>query len=235
MTAPTQPAPDRRVSVIIPAFNAERYLGEALASVLAQTVPPAEVIVVDDGSTDGTVAVAEAFGPPVRCVRQPHAGASRARNLGVAEATGALLAFLDADDLWAPDKLALQLAALEADPAPEIVFGRVVQFRSPELTDADLVVPDGVGEPVDGPVPGTMLTARTVVEAVGPFAEDDVAGDFIDWYARALDQERSIVMLPDVVLRRRLHLDNLGRRLATGPAEYAKVVRRMVERRRGRA
>jgi glycosyltransferase involved in cell wall biosynthesis len=105
------------VSVVIPAYNAAATLAETLASVLAQTYRRLEVVVVDDGSADATadiVAAIAARDARVRLVRQANAGASAARNRGIAETSGALVAFVDADDLWAPDKIARQVAALHA-------------------------------------------------------------------------------------------------------------------------
>ncbi|GAB4137044.1 MAG: hypothetical protein Kow0040_23410 [Thermogutta sp.] len=118
------------VSVVIPAWNAARYLPETLRSVLSQTRPPEEIIVVDDGSTDDSAVVAERFGPTVRVLRQENRGESVARNRGIEAAHGDWIAFLDADDLWHPDKLAKQLAAVRSDPAVDCVhtnwyyFGR---------------------------------------------------------------------------------------------------------------
>src|SRR5262249_59293001 len=96
------------ISVVIPCYNGARFLRETLASVLAQTLPPLEVLVIDDGSTDDSGAVAESFGPPVRVIRQPNQGESVARNRGIEEAKGEWVGFLDADDLWNPDKLERQ-------------------------------------------------------------------------------------------------------------------------------
>src|SRR5438045_1880854 len=94
------------VSVIIPCYNAAEFLAECLDSVCRQTVPPAEVIVVDDGSTDATAQIARAFGPPVRVISQANAGPSAARNRAMDEAQGDWVAFSDADDVWQPNKLA---------------------------------------------------------------------------------------------------------------------------------
>ncbi len=104
------------VSVVIPTFNHARYLPDALASVLAQTLPDVEVVVVDDGSTDDTPAVLAAYGDRIRVVRQPNRGLSAARNAGVAVSRRAYLAFLDADDVFAPTKLAEQAAVLAREP-----------------------------------------------------------------------------------------------------------------------
>lgn len=102
------------VSVIVPAFNAGQTLGSTLASVLDQTFTDFEVVVVDDGSTDDTSEVSRRAGEPVRCIRTTNQGVSNARNRGVAESAGEYLAFLDADDLWLPEKLKRQVEALDA-------------------------------------------------------------------------------------------------------------------------
>ena len=101
------------VSVILPAFNAERFIAEAIQSVLAQTYEPIETIIVDDGSTDGTTKVAGEFGEKVRVISQKNSGAGAARNRGIREARGEYIAFLDADDLWFSDKLKRQISLLE--------------------------------------------------------------------------------------------------------------------------
>lgn len=109
-----------RVSVVIPCYNGSKFLRETLESALAQTHPPLEVIVVDDGSTDDSAAIAESFDPPVRVIRQENQGESVARNRGMDEARGDWIAFLDADDLWKPEKLAKQLSVID-DAIPPVV------------------------------------------------------------------------------------------------------------------
>lgn len=97
------------ISVIIPAYNAEKYLQEAVDSALAQSYPACEIVVIDDGSTDGTIAILDGYGERIRVVRQANSGAARACNAGVAVAQGSWIAFLDADDIWMPDKLSRQI------------------------------------------------------------------------------------------------------------------------------
>lgn len=103
------------VSVIIPCYNAAPFLCETLNSVLAQTYQPLEVLVVDDGSTDESAAIADSYGPPVRVIRQENQGESVARNRGIEEAQGEWIAFLDADDVWKPEKLEKQVAEIAED------------------------------------------------------------------------------------------------------------------------
>ena len=105
------------ISVVIPCHNAAAFLRATIASILGQTEPVLEVIVVDDGSTDDSARIAELFGPPVRVVRQPNQGESAARNRGIEAAAGDWVAFLDADDLWLPTKIELQSEAIRSAPA----------------------------------------------------------------------------------------------------------------------
>lgn len=110
------------VSVIIPAYNAENSLSQTLESVMAQTFQDFEIIVVDDGSSDRTAEIAKSFGPSVYCLRKKNGGVAKARNAGIEQAAGRYLAFLDADDLWAPTKLEKQIALVEARPQVGLCF-----------------------------------------------------------------------------------------------------------------
>lgn len=165
-----------RVSVVVPAYNAERYLREAVESALAQTVA-AEVIVVDDGSTDGTAEVARSFGSRVRVLQQTNSRQAAARNAGARIAGGDYLAFLDADDVWEPDKLEKQLACLEADPTLGLVYcsvremderGALMGIRPARLRGRayrELLL----GEPWGGINGSTSLLPRRVFEEMGGF------------------------------------------------------------------
>jgi glycosyltransferase involved in cell wall biosynthesis len=125
-----------KISVVIPAYNAGPYLKEAIESALAQTYPPHEVVVIDDGSTDNTADIARSFGWPVRLFQQPNSGLSAARNRGIREATGDWVALLDADDAFLPDKLALQVRAIENDPKVLLVYtGARVLFQDGTYRD----------------------------------------------------------------------------------------------------
>ncbi len=117
------------VSVVIPCYNAAPFIGETIQSVLRQTRAVDEVIVVDDGSTDDSARVAESFGRPVRVIRQANRGECGARNRGIGEAKGDIIAFLDADDLWHPEKIARQLAYLDQHPEVGAVMTSVASFK----------------------------------------------------------------------------------------------------------
>jgi len=220
-----------RISVIIPVYNGERYLAETIASALTQSVSPAEIIIIDDGSIDGSAEVAAAFGARVRTYAQPNAGPGAARNLGVQLAQGDLLAFLDADDLWLPDKLAHQLAYLTANPLQDMVFGQVEQFISPDLPVAQQpALPE---QPVmNGLHVGAMLIWRKQFAAVGPFATHWTIGEFIDWYGRAQAKGLHSAVLPEVVMQRRLHAANLTRRTTEQRSDYLKILKARLDDKR---
>lgn len=122
-----------RVSVIIPAYNTAAYLAETIESVLQQTYRDFEVIVVDDGSSDNTAEVARSFAPPVTVLTKANGGPAAARNLAIQNSTGEFIAFLDSDDLWVADKLAEQVALLDAAPEIGCVYGEARMFHQ----DAD--------------------------------------------------------------------------------------------------
>jgi glycosyltransferase involved in cell wall biosynthesis len=221
-----------RISAIVPVRDGELYIAEAIDSILAQTRPPDQVIVVDDGSRDGTAARIQGYDDPVTLIRRAPEGVGAAVNAGVDAADGDLVSFLDADDLWTERKLELQCEVLAADPALDMVFGRVEQFVSPDLTDAErsrLRMVDGA-QPAK--LKGTMLVRRRALEQVGRFPTEWRVADFIDWYARAQDRGLREGMLDEVVLRRRLHRSNLGRSGTEARTEYASAMGALLRRRR---
>ena len=217
---------------MIPAHNAGLYLHEAIDSAFAQTHRPVEVIVVDDGSQDDTRTVAERYGERIRFRRDEHRGAGAARNAAVELATGEYLAFLDADDRFLPEKLEHQLAALDADPELDMVFGHVREFVSPELTDEVRAAIRPPAPPSPWMTPNLMLIRRGSFDRVGSFATELRVAETVDWYARATDLGLKGLTLPEVVLERRLHPLNSGMRERDARSDYLQVIRASMERRR---
>lgn len=213
------------ISVVVPAYNREQYLAAAIASIKGQTTPAAEIIVVDDGSTDGTARIAHGLADVV--IEHENAGVGAARNTGIAAAKGEFLAFLDSDDLWTATKLERQLAALNEDPSLDMVFGEAIQFRGePPAADGNA----GVREP--GVIAGALLIRRATFLRVGPFDPSLRVGEFIDWHARAKDLGLRERILPEIVLLRRLHEGNLGLQAAGARVDYVRVARAALARRR---
>jgi glycosyltransferase involved in cell wall biosynthesis len=224
----------RSVSVVIPVYNGERYVGEAIESVLRQSEPPAEVLVVDDGSADDSAAVVRAFTPKVKFHLQKNMGAAAARNTGIGLTTGTFVAFLDADDRWHPDKLKMQLDAAAKRPDLAMVFCRVDEFLSP---DSELARSGGVQIRKSFPafLPSGLLAKREAFERIGLFATDCGVGEFIDWYARAIDAGLEGIVLPDSLLERRIHDSNQGvTKRDSYTAEYLKILKKTLDRRRAK-
>ena len=222
------------VSCIIPVFNGERYLDETIGSVLAQTYAPTEPIVVDDGSTDGTRDLVQAYGARVRYLHQPNAGHAAARNRGLAEATGELVAFLDADDLWHREKLERQMTRFRARPDLDVCVTYVSNFWSPDLGGADRPPDDpDVTRPVPGYRSVTLLARMRAFDTVGPFDPALRHGNDTDWFLRAAECGLVMELLPDVLVRRRLHTANRSRRLAAASQrEYLHIIKASLDRRR---
>ncbi len=221
MTAPL-------VSVIIPVFNGEAYVAEAVGSAFGQTYRPLEIIIIDDGSTDASRAVAVGFGAAVTVRCQSNRGTGEARNEGVRHARGSHLAFLDQDDVWLPDKIALQMAALAEQPALDGVFGMVRQFRGPRPA-----VQPGCPAPGDMPgfLPSALLIRRDAFARAGPFGTGWALGEWADWYARAVDAGLRMEVIDRLVALRRLHAANKGtRRERRG--EYVRLLKASLDRRR---
>lgn len=222
------------ISVIIPVHNGERYLSEAIESVLAQTYHAIEVIVIDDGSTDGSADVAKQHAPRIRCYSQAHSGVSAALNHGIVLSRESFFAFLDADDLWTKDKLKRQMAVINNDPEVDAVFGHVEQFYSPDLEEADRRRIRWHSRIAPGYSTGTMLIRREAFLRVGPFETKWQVGGFIEWYARAIEKGLKTTMLGRVLMRRRLHTSNMGIRERITQRDYLHVLKRNIDRRRER-
>ena len=224
-----------RISVIIPVYNGAPYLCAAIDSVLMQTYPPSELIVVDDGSTDDGAALVAALPAPVATrlilVRQTNQGPAAARNHGLQLATGELVAFLDADDLWLPEKLQQQVLQLNQDPALDGVVCHMESFLEP-----------GVDWPqqrnkayYEQRPPAYSLCALLVrkerLERVGWFDPNLRTAEDSDWFFRARDANLTIAVTPSVLLRRRFHATNLSHSAQASPQQMLDIIRASLKRR----
>lgn len=219
-----------QVSAILPVHNGERFLAAAVESILAQDFPACEVIAVDDGSADSSVAILEKF-PQVRLFRQSNQGVAAARNFGVSQAKGNAFAFLDQDDLWTPAKLRLQTEFLERNPHCGYVLGMEENLWEPDAHVPLYLNRKWWHEPYKGATPGSLLVTREFFEKVGPFdSRYNLCSDG-DWIFRANDfGPRHHV--PEVLLRKRLHSLNESRKIETMRAENLIIFREMIRRRR---
>jgi len=224
--------PNNRISVIIPVYNCEKYIEEAVQSVIGQTLKPYEIIIVDDGSTDKSANIVKRFSEKVSYYYQPNSGAAKARNVGVNKAAGDFLAFLDSDDIWVPNKLASQMDVFEQNPLADMVFGYAQNFHSPELTAEMKTKIQGPMQALPGHVAGTLLVKRSSFLQVGFFEESLRVGEFIDWYLKAKEKNLKSVLLDKVLLRRRLHNSNMGIREKSSQIDYARILKAALDRKR---
>jgi len=199
------------VSVVIPSYNCGHYLAAALDSVFAQTYQDFEIIVVDDGSTDDTSAVAARFSPRIRYIRQENRGLPAARNRGIRAAESPYIAFLDADDAWFPEKLAEQIPAFSADPEIGLVYSdlRVVY-------DDGQVVPSFLRtRPLAGSgyvfdriircgfiIPSSVVVRRSCIDQVGLFDESMRSHEDVELWSRICHRWKVKLVFQPLVMRR---------------------------------
>ena len=228
------------ITCIVPVYNGERYLTEALDSIVAQTYGPVEIIIVDDGSTDATLSVAAAYAaskPNVRVITQANAGPAAARNRGIAEARGRFIGFLDADDLWHGEKLSRQLARFQARPDLDYCVHYMQNFWVEELKEEEERMRDHPrSKPVPGYVTQTLLARAAAFERVGPFDPTLNHCDSMDWFLRARALGLGEELIPDVLAYRRMHENNLSRQHAQRSLEgFFTMLKESLDQKRAQA
>lgn len=211
---------DHSVTAVVAAYQAEEFISAALESILGQTRPPDEVIVVDDGSTDGTAAELARFAGRIRVIRQPNRGCPAAFNTAFREARGDFVAMCGADDLWDPQKLQWQMEAIRAHPQADVFFGHALVVG---LIQCEHVRPPGTGllesskfrealfrqNCVCAP---SIVIRRSLFERLGPFVEDFGADDYEYWF-RCLRAGAKFYYDPRPLMRWRQHGGNLSRQM----------------------
>lgn len=230
----TQSITQSLISCIVPVFNGERYLGEALDSILGQTYQSLEIIVVDDGSTDGTATVASNYGDRIRYFFQSNSGPTAARNLGLDVAQGEFVAFLDSDDLWHKEKLSRQMACFEERSELALCITMVQNFWSPEMhKEKEHFRGHRISKPIVGYSAVTLLTRRILFKTVGKFNKGLQHSADTDWFLRAMEKGSPIELLPDVLVYRRLHENNISRKMSgSSKNEYLELVKKHLDRQR---
>lgn len=224
-----------RISVILPVFNGAAHLEAAVASVLAQTLPADEIILIDDGSSDEGCLPVASLHPKITLFRQDNLGTAAARNQGVKLARGDFLAFLDQDDLWISDKLEQQMMAFAVRPELDMVFGRVRQFQADAPPPRLPSCRPCSSEDVPGLLPSALLIRRTSFAKVGPFDSRWRIGEWSEWYTRACRIPLRMALPDHLVALRRQHAGNKGRLQREHRREYAQLLKLHLDARRDSA
>lgn len=216
------------VSVIVPVYNGEAFLSEAIRSIQKQNYEELEIIIVDDGSTDDTAQIVANLGSNTRYVYQSNSGAAVARNTGLKMAQGSIIGFLDADDLWTENKLDIQLQHLVENPSVEIVLGYAKRMWAERGTSNY----DQFTEPELLLSLGSSLVRKTVFKKVGHFDPTLRFCDDWDWFMRARELSVSIITHKEVVLYYRRHENNLTLQRELNDKAFAIILKKSLERRR---
>ena len=220
------------VSVLIPAYNAGRYVSECLDSVFCQTLPPAEIIVINDGSTDDTFDQLLTYADRIRLYSRENRGVCQTLNEAIDYASGHWVAFLDADDRWASGKLARQVEFLQQNPDLDACMGHIQQFISPDLPPdvAAGIACQNYAQP--GWLKTTLLIRREAFAQTGLFNPMYTTGDFVEWFSRAKHTGLRYAMLPDLLAYRRLHRSGLASQ-TQHHHEFAHILKAHLDRQKG--
>jgi glycosyltransferase involved in cell wall biosynthesis len=220
------------VSVIIPVYNGEPYLSNAIDNILAQTYRPIEIVVVNDGSTDNSDAVARRYKKDIVYAVQENRGPGAARNKGLLLASGNIVAFLDVDDLWSENKLSVQLADLTSDASVEIVLG-LTQVMRLRTSQEDKLNFEKWGDPICVLSLAAGVFRRSVFDKVGFFDETLYYGEDVDWFMRARETGVKITILQEVGLFYRLHASNMTLDAVQRDKYLVRAYKKSLDRRRG--
>lgn len=211
-------------SVIIPTFNRARYLAEAIQSVYDDRWESFELIVVDDGSTDGTADVVKGF-PDIRYHYQPNQGVAAARNAGISLAKGNIIVFLDSDDLWMPGRFRNSYEYLKEHPDIDFILGLQLMFLEPGYPKPGHILSDMLTKATEAYGTGVMAARKHCFEKVGPFNLLYKTGEDTEWMIRASDRNLKMAFVKIPFIKRRIHPNNLSE---TDPARKKFMVMQMI-------
>lgn len=219
------------IGVVIRVLNAAPYLQQSIDSVLGQSLKPSDIIIVDGGSTDGSIEIAENNFPSVKLIKQITPGIGGAAQDGINALGNDIIAFQDADDIWPENRLQQMINALDANPAWDGVMGKVEHFVSTEI---QLDIAEKLEVPV-GPQPGaglpSLVIKKSALMLAGPFLEGIWAGEYLEWYDRANHAGVKIEPIDITCLLRRVHLTNTTRN-PIARRDYLKALQAVMQRKR---
>jgi glycosyltransferase involved in cell wall biosynthesis len=218
------------ISVIMPVYNAEKYIAEAIGSIRRQGYAPLEILAINDGSTDDSVPIIEGLGADIVVINQANAGPGPARNRGLAQAQGEFITFLDADDLWPEHKLARQMAYLQAHPEIEMVWGRIHYFG--DFSERDKKIPLDENQTAVSYQLGSGLFRRSAFDRVGLFDEAFHYSEDYDWLLRAREMGMPSFVLDDITLLYRIHQESVTHAQNYMKFQFPLLLKKSLDRRR---
>ncbi|MFM6154955.1 MAG: glycosyltransferase, partial [Sphaerospermopsis kisseleviana] len=218
------------VSVIIPVYNGQKYLAEAIENVKQQNYQPLEIIVIDDGSTDATAEIAAKYQDTIRYLYQENSGPAAARNLGINMAKGEVITFLDVDDIWLEDKLKVQVDYFANNPSVEIVQGLIQQierFEDPENHDS---IFQTLSNPYQFINLGSAIYRKSVFDKIGLIDETLNYAEDYDWFLRAWENNISKVVLDLVMLFYRKHDNSMTKGKQLVELGFVRIYKKHLDR-----
>ncbi|MCB0209232.1 MAG: glycosyltransferase [Anaerolineae bacterium] len=219
------------VSVIIIVKNGERFLRQAIDSVLAQNYTLREIIVVDGQSEDKTAEIAQSF-EQVSYIRQTNKGVADAYNLGIEVATGDLIAFLSHDDLWLPHKLNRQVDQMQRQPHIQYTVTKIKFFLEPGCAIPAGFKPELLEGGHVGRIMETLVARKSLFNWVGKFDDAYSIANDVDWYARVKDQNIPMAVIPEVLVHKRIHDKNTAADAQANNQQLLQILRRSLHRKR---
>ena len=217
------------ISAVIPVYNGERFLAEALESVLSQDYPSVEVLAIDDGSTDGTAAICKRFAG-LRYIWQTNQGLAAARNRGIREASGEFAAVLDADDLWVSDKLSLQMDYLLRHPELDFVLSRIKNFLEPGVPEPPWWRDEELQNRAFSVT--TLLARKTALDRLGYFDESYRHAEDMEWLLRVKEKGARYFLMPEILLHRHIHSEHMSQDIEKNRRYAFEILKTAIERKR---
>jgi glycosyltransferase involved in cell wall biosynthesis len=222
------------ISCIVASFNCEKYIAEAVSSILDQTYKNIEIIIADGGSTDSTKEVIKKFNYDINFAAQKTLSPAATRNFGVQSSKGNYIAFLDADDLWHPEKLTRQMNCFNADPGIDLCITYAEMFWSGDLKNEKVFFKN---HPRTKPIPGyattTLLARKNVFEKTGEFNNDLWFTDAAEWFIRAKESGLKIYVIEEALTFHRMHRSNLTKRKSEeSREEFLALVKSVIDRKK---
>ncbi len=219
------------VSVVVAVRNGERFLVQALSSILEGSYRPLEILVIDGNSTDRTLEIANSF-EHVRCLPQNGTGIAAAYNTGVEAAVGEFVAFLSHDDLWVPQKLETQIGFMTANPELQYTIARAKFFLEPGHEIPQGFRPELFAGDHVAPIMESLVARRSLFDSLGKFDINLPIANDADWFTRANDYKIPTAIIPQVLLHKRVHDTNLSMNVETNNRDLLKLLKASIDRKR---